>query len=68
MTLSIGKCYMMYGKMGSMRRFKPVAGGSFVTNRMHGEMYSPTTNDDIIKLKRELAFVQTQGEFEFREC
>ena len=67
-TPSIGKHYMIYGKMGSMKRFKPVTGNDFVTNRIHGEMYSPVTEDDIIKLKREMAFMQTQGQFEFREC
>lgn len=59
---------MIYGKMGNMKRFKPVSGDHFVTNRIHGEMYSPITEEDVAKLNRELAFMQSQGEFELREC
>ena len=64
--MTINKSYVIYGKMGSMKRFKPVSGSRFVTNLLHAETFTPQNQSDIDRLKRELAFMQTQGTFELR--
>lgn len=61
------KGYIIYGRIPPMTRFKPVAGSRFVTNLIHAEIFRPETSADMEKLQKELAFLNTQGEFELRE-
>jgi hypothetical protein len=60
--------FIIYGKMGSMKKMKPVSGSRFVTNLIHAEVYRITNDEEMQKLIKELSFLKTQGEFELRKA
>ena len=62
-----GKTYRLYGRMGSMKRMKPVHGDMFVTNLIYADLYTPQTQAECDMMQREVSFLATQGEFEYRE-
>jgi hypothetical protein len=61
-----GKTYRLYGRMGTMKRMKPVHKDRFVKNLLLADLYTPTSEADCASMKRELAFLAGQGEFEYR--
>ena len=67
MTISINESYILYGKMGKMKRMKPVYKDRFVSNLIHAEILTPKTLEDIVKMEREVRFLQGQGQFELRK-
>ena len=64
--MKIGTTYRLYGKMGSMKRMKPVHKDRFVTNLLLADLYTPQSDADVASMERELTFLQGQGEFEYR--
>lgn len=66
MNIEHGKTYRLYGRMGKMRRMKPVCGDRFVTNLLYADLYTPMSDVDSANMIRELEFLATQGEFEYR--
>lgn len=65
--LQIGKSYVLYGKIGNMKRFKPVCDNKFVINLIHAEIIIPKSNLDLDIMQKELLYLNTQGVFEYRE-
>lgn len=64
--IKLGNSYRLYGKIGNMKRVKPVAGSRFVTNLIYAEIYTPRNQEDVIKMKREIEYLNKQGQFEFK--
>lgn len=58
---------MIYGRVGNMKRMRPLSGDTFALNRIQAEMFTPTTQSEVDKLLRELSSLQNQGEFELRK-
>lgn len=67
MDIEIGKSYRIYGKLEGMRRFKPLGGNALVDKLIYAEIFYVNEPEHIVKLKKELAFLSEQGEFELRE-
>jgi hypothetical protein len=59
--------YHIYGKMGSMKKMKAVAGDRFTTNLIYAEIYTVHGDEEMARLNKELAFLNTQGTFELRK-
>ncbi len=64
MTIKSGSTYRIYGKMGGMKRMSPIAGGRFVVNLIHAEMFYMRHDDDVCKFTSFLDSLQSQGSFE----
>lgn len=61
------RSFHIYGRMNGMKRMKPVNKSRFVTNLIYADIYRVECAEDEAKLQKELAFLNTQGEFELRE-
>jgi len=61
-----GNSYYIYGKMNDMKRMRPMSGDHFTYNIIHAEVFTPQDAEACERLDRELAHMQTQGEFELR--
>lgn len=62
----LGKTYRIYGKMEGMKRMQAVAGCDFTKTLIHADLYVVRDEEDQAKLERELAYLNTQGQFELR--
>lgn len=67
MKIEKGTSYRIYGKVEGMKRMKPLSGDTFTTNLIYAEIFTPASNADCEKLRRELAFLNAQGSFELRK-
>lgn len=65
-NIEVGKSYMIYGKIGDMQRFKPLAGTMFVDSLMHAEWFQISSEECRRKMVELLASLNTQGVFEAR--
>lgn len=61
------RAFHIYGKMGNMKKMKPIGGQRFVTNLIYADIFSVESIEDESKLLKELSFLKTQGDFELRE-
>lgn len=59
--------YRIYGRIGKMKRMKPLSGNTFASNLIHAEIFTPKTMEEIERLRREVSSLQSQGDFELRE-
>jgi len=64
--IKIGKTYRLYGRIGVMKRMKPVCKDHFVTNLLHADLYTPQTDADCANMAHELNYLAAQGTFEYR--
>lgn len=68
--IEVGSSYHIYGKMGSMSRFKACGNGEFTTNLLYATIYTIRTEEDVVKFQRELDFLNNNnggGVFEARK-
>jgi hypothetical protein len=61
--------YIVYGKIGDMKRFSPMGGASFVTNLIHAEVFTTETLADRARLDHfvEQLAKSNGGKWELRE-
>lgn len=61
------RCFRIYGRMGAMKKMKPVNKSRFVTNLIYADLYYVRSSEDEAALLKELEFLNKQGVFELRE-
>jgi len=67
MAIQVNKTYMIYGKMGNMKRFRPVSNTGFCVNLIYAELFTITNEEVKEKFEKELEYLKNQGNFEARE-
>ena len=66
--IEIGETYRIYGRMKGMRRFAPINGdGGFAVNLIYALFFVIKSEIDQEQLRKELEFLNTQGEFKLKK-
>ena len=68
MKIKIGNSYRIYGKMQNMKKMKPISDNSFCTNLIYADIFTPKDERQVLKLQKEIDYLNTQGKFELRKA